>query len=100
MVDSYLIHLQHDNVDMVTLLMEHAAMLAVQNQVKLFSYLLHHLSPCGSIELAVQVVNWRSNGGYTPLHIAAINQASQVPTPCRSRNITSVFLSPRPSPYS
>jgi len=46
---------KHDNVDMVTLLMEHAAMLAVQNQV----------------------VNWRSNGGYTPLHIAAINQASQ-----------------------
>ena len=24
-------------------------------------------------------MNWRSSGGYTPLHIAAINQASQVP---------------------
>ena len=26
-----------------------------------------------------KVLNWRSSGGYTPLHIAAINQASQVP---------------------
>ena len=25
-----------------------------------------------------KVLNWRSSGGYTPLHIAAINQASQV----------------------
>jgi len=46
---------KHDNVTTLTLLMEHALMLAIGQQV----------------------LNWRSSGGYTPLHIAAINQASQ-----------------------
>jgi len=46
---------KHDNSSLVSHIMEHAQMMSVGNEV----------------------ANWRSNGGYTALHIAAINQSSQ-----------------------